>query len=543
MKNWIRCRVSHFSRFLREVEYSLASSLMAVTILVIVPTRGLLGSQAENRSQDALKQHYDAAAAYQQAKDQEHAAAEYKAFLAEALHRIANGEAQTGQFAAAFPLFAEALEFAPQEAQLRIDYATASFDAEKLLQAKIVAEPAAQSSPGNAQVRLLLGRILFQLGEYSRAREELEAAVAANPDFNTGYLLGRTYLLLHEEKRARVLFDEMVAGLGNTPLIHIYFGKAYSLMDYPDQAVEEFKQAIALDAHAPDAHYYLALAQMRHDESAGYSKAIPELRSELAINPNDVRSHYMLGYIAQKQHNLAEAETELGQASALQPNDANTLVNLAEVYTGQNRFTDAEAVFRKAIKLAQSDPQNANQAGRAHYLLGRLLMKTGREDEARQEIRISAELDNPAAVSSGLNAEARVISSSSMAQQQDSEERAARPAPKTVSQEELRRLEDFKNQLSPAIAQAYSELAAVAVNRQDFRTAVSFLQKAAVWNPALPGLDRSLGMAAFYAKEYDLAVKPLERHLASHPEDSAARSAYDQALKQQTSTENAPRPN
>src|SRR5262249_49401823 len=157
----------------------------------------------------------------------------------------------------------------------------------------------------------------------------------------TGYLLGKAYLLLHDEKDARTLFNEMIAGLGDAALLHIYFGRAYSLMDYPDQAYEEFHKAITRDPHARDAHYYLALAYLRHDETTGYARAIPEFQAELKIDPNDVRSHYMLGYIALKQRNFAEAESELSQAAALQPNDVNTLLNLAEAYTGKNQFGEA----------------------------------------------------------------------------------------------------------------------------------------------------------------------------------------------------------
>jgi len=60
------------------------------------------------------------------------------------------------------------------------------------------------------------GARAVHLQDYKGAREQLEAAVTVNPDFNTGYLLGRAYLVLHEEKLARTLFNEMITGLGDT---------------------------------------------------------------------------------------------------------------------------------------------------------------------------------------------------------------------------------------------------------------------------------------------------------------------------------------
>src|SRR5258708_24328559 len=150
-------------------------------------------------------------------------------------------------------LFGEAVELRPADKDLQLDYARAALDAEKLTRAKELAGEVVRSDPRDAQARYLLGRVLFHLQDYTGAREQLEAAVAANPDFNTGYLLGRVYLVLHQEKQARTLFDEMIAGLGDTSLLHIYFGRAYSLLDYPEQAVEEFHKGMAKECHDSDA--------------------------------------------------------------------------------------------------------------------------------------------------------------------------------------------------------------------------------------------------------------------------------------------------
>jgi tetratricopeptide (TPR) repeat protein len=319
----------------------------------------------------------------------------------------------------------------------------------------------------------------------------------------------------------------MVAGLGDTALIHIYFGRAYSLMDYPDQAVAEFKKAIARDNHAVDAHYYLALAYLRHDESAGYGKAIPEFQAELNVNPNDVRSHYMLGYIALKQNRFADAESELSQAAALQPQDLNTLVNLAEAYIGENRVKDAEAELRKAIQIAGNGPAQ-RQTGRAHYLLGRLLMKSGRDQEAKQEMAISAQQEDTRGMSSGPATEARAISSSSLAQQEQ-QDRSGPAA--SSSPDEVKKVEEMKGQLDPLVAEGYNDLGALAAGKQQYSSALRLFEKASAWDPRLEGLDRNLGMAAFYAEEYDKVAQPLGRYLEGHPDDKTARAALEEAQK------------
>jgi tetratricopeptide (TPR) repeat protein len=479
------------------------------------------------QQEDSLKTHYEAAVRYAASGDQERAASEYKAFVAECLHRIGNGEASAGDFTSALSRFDEAMVLSPQDKDLRTDYVRVSLDAEKLPQARTVARELVRADPKDAQERFLLGSVLFHLEDFAAAKEQLEAAVALNSDFKTGYLLGRTYLVLHEEKQARSLFDEMIAGLGDTPLIHIYFGRAYSLMDYPDQADDEFKKAIAKDSRAPDAHYYRALAYLRHDESVGYAKAIPEFEAELRINPDDVRSCYMLGYIALKQGRFAQAETLLVKASTLQPKDVNTLINLAEVYNAEARTSEAEATLRRAI-AASAETKGGEQSGRARYLLGRLLMKAGRVEEAKAEIAIAAQQPDTSGMASGPAAEARVINSSSLAQQ-EAQDRSASDDSKGVPSVEGARVAAFKKDLNPALGQAYNALGVFAAGKQDFAAASQFFEKSAEWNPAQDGLDRNMGMAAFYAGRYDRAANVLARYVSTHPNDRAASAALADA--------------
>jgi tetratricopeptide (TPR) repeat protein len=509
------------------------SSVMAKWLLILLlSTRALAqvsDAASADQQQDALKLHYEAAGRYARAGDQDQAVLQYKAFLAEGLHRIANGEASAGEFAAAAGLFDQALSLTPHDNRIRLDYARVALDAEKLVQARTLAEEAVHADPKDAQARFLLGSVLFHLEDYAGARDQLEVAIASNPDFKTGYLLARTYLVLHDEKRARMLFDEMIAGLGDSALIHVYFGRAYSLMDYPDQADTEFQKAIAKDSHAPDAHYYRALAYLRHDESVGYVKAIPEFEAELKINPNDVRCHYMLGYIALKQGRFSQAETDLSRAAALQP-DVNTLVNLAEVYTAEGRAGDAEPTLRKAIVASEKDAPDQQRNGRAHYLLGRLLMKSGRAEEAKSEMTIAAQQPDTSGMTSGPAAEARVISSSSLAQQ-DARDRSDQSDSPPASSTELKKVEEYKKELSPAIGEAYNALGVFSAGKQDFMAALHFFEDAESWNPKLDGIDRNLGMAAFQAGRYDQAAKSLGQYVSIHSDDQAASAALADARK------------
>jgi tetratricopeptide (TPR) repeat protein len=470
-----------------------------------------------------MQQHFESAQKAEQAGDHDAAASEYRAFLAEALHRVANGKAETGDFNAAAPLFDEALSFVPQDSGLLLDYAAACLTADKLPKAKTLAAKAVEITPQDPRARFLYGRILFHLEDYPAAKVQLEAAVAANPDFDTGYLLGKTYLLLQDLKEAQTLFSEMISGLGDTALIHIYFGRAYSATDYPDLAISEFKEAIAKDSYAKGAHYYLALAYLGHNEEAGYDKAIPEFQAEININPDDFPSHYMLGYIASRQRRFTDAETELTRAEALNPRDLNTLLELASVYTELNQPSQAEAILRKAIAVADSSPgADPYATSRVHYMLGQLLAKSGRAEEAQRELKIFADMEKQRSGGSAMTAEERTVSSGNILRKDV--DKTDTTAEKSVSPEQLKQLQEFVTQLSPAIANAYNNIGASAADHKDFATAAEYFGKALHWNPALEEVERNMGVSFYYAGQYGEAIPPLTHFLQNHSEDLLARS-------------------
>jgi len=482
--------------------------ISALALVSFIPPRALLA-----QAFDPLKQHYDAANRWAAAGDREHASEEYRAFLAEALHRVANGRAEAGKFHSAEPLFEEALLLARNDSSVKFDYAKACLDNDSLPKAKLLSAELAKSPQADLVVRLLYARTQFHLGDFQSARTQLEQVFAQKPEFNTGYLLGKTYLLLQQDKEAKRLFDGMARNFGDTAETHVYFGRAYSETDYPAEAAEEFHRAMAKDDRAPDAHYYLGLSYLGHNESAGYAQAIPEFRAELERNKNDFRSHYMLGYVALKQRGFSEAEAELQRAIALEPRDLQSLLELAEVYDNTNRLAEEESMLRKAISLSQQSAANEGQVSRSHYVLGRLLEKTGRHAQAVEEMKIVAEIQKRLGPSSTQTTNARTKE----AQDESLRAEVARP-------EKMAQLEQFERAIGPAIADAYNNLGAIVAGSRDYAGAVRYFQSASDWNPSLEGIDLNLGRAAYLAGQFDKAASALTRYVQHHPEDNNARS-------------------
>src|SRR5258708_5575174 len=291
-----------------------ASAFLSLPSVAQVKPRSNIPKQqspAKPKPQDTLQQHYDAARTFQLSGNREHAAAEFSAFLAGALGSSAKASYELGEIDRAAELFDQALVVSPNEPETRLDRAQMLFQQEKLPEARAAAEGVLASAPDNARAQSLLGQVLFAQKDYKAAREHLEEAVVASPSFDTGYLLGITYIKLNDFARARLVFDDLITGFGDTVRMHMMFGLAYKEGGWEalDNAIGELKKALAKDSRAPKAHYLIALAYMDRDGESGFPLAQAELQAELKVNPDDARTHYLLGYIAMNDQDGKTAET------------------------------------------------------------------------------------------------------------------------------------------------------------------------------------------------------------------------------------------
>jgi tetratricopeptide (TPR) repeat protein len=474
---------------------------------------------------NSLQEHYDAAQNFQGAGDLAQAALQYKMFLAEAFQRLAHDHAGTGDSQKAIPLFEEALNLAPSDFEIRLDYAEASLVGKDYAKAKSLAQETLDADPRNAKAHLILGRALLHMNKNELAKEQFEAAVAIEPNFESGYALATAYLALKDEKGAAKIFAEMLAGFGDTAEIHLNFGRAYADASLPEQAIQEFKVATAKDDKLPTAHYSLGAAYLQSMGEINDPEAAAEFRKELEINPDDFLSHFELGSIALTEHRLQEAETELTRAESLNPKSPDPPLALGELYRQMNRPADAEAELRKSISLTQDVSRNHYQVQRAYYMLGRLLLGTGRQEEGKKAIETSDKFlqesvrENQGKPSAMVNNQAAQTIALTQADQ-----------PSAPDAEALKQLEAFEKQIGPAIADSYDNLGAIAAGGNDFAAALHDFQAASKWNPALEGLDYNWGRAAFSAEQYDQAVGPLGRYLQAHPEDTLVRSSLGLSL-------------
>jgi len=480
-------------------------------------------------AKSVLQRHYDAAQSYQSAGNLTEAARQYRIFIADALGELAIERAHLGDYDKAAPLFDEALSLAPNSPALEIEYAQAAFAHGDFSHARLLAEQVVRNYPANAKAcakgHLILGRVLMKSNKGNEARQQFESAVALEPDFENGYALAVACLNMQDKSCAANVFSEMLSAFGDTAVIHRQFGLAYGNSDFQQEAIVELQKAIAKDPRLPGAHYALAAVYLSSSEGSKTAEAEAELRKELDISPSDAQTYAALGHIEQGEHKYAEAERNLKRAAELNAENPDTYFYLGQLYLETNRPADAETVLRKSIALTGDVSRNRYQVQKAHYMLGRLLMQSGRTKEADSEMQLSSAL-----IQQSLTQD-RSRLADYLSDVPDNPPPEAGMGPAKVSSlqnaaasKSLSQIDASEHELAPALADSYNNVAVIAASSNDFASALTYFQRAAEWNPSLEGLDHNWGHAAFSASRFQDAILPLSHALLVHPEDASLRS-------------------
>jgi tetratricopeptide (TPR) repeat protein len=502
-------------------------------IFILISAAALCGQTGSKVavSEKSLQQHYNDAQELQRTGKLSEAAEQYRAFLADALSELAMGYGLAQDYTHAAALFDEALTLEPGSPSLLLDDARTALSLGNLDHAQTLAAEFIQNHPGDrvklAQAHQVLGRALLKLNRNQEARKELEAAVALDPTFPNGYDLAVACLDLGDEKCAAQIFTEMERSFGDTPQIHMAFGRAYSQSDFQSRAVTEFRRAMEENPRLPGAHYLLAAVLLATGADEGHGNdAETELKKELVISPRDAGTYAALGRIAVTRHNYPDAETYLKKATLLDSRSPDAYLSLGQIYFETNRFTEAEAALRQCIDLTTDVSRNRYQVQKAHFLLGRILMQKGHQDAAHAEMNISRELANKTLAQDKRSLTGLMDTAGSGDVPAPAAEAGSTTplAAVTTDPLKLQEVESRKEQIRLPVADSYNNLGAIAATSNNYPDAVTYFKQAAMWNPSLEGLDYNWGRAAFAGSQFAEAILPLSRYVKAHPEDTGGRS-------------------
>jgi TolB-like protein/Tfp pilus assembly protein PilF len=132
-------------------------------------------------------------------------------------------------------------------------------------------------------------------------------------------------------------------------------------------AEAEYKRALELSPNNADAHAGLAswlMCRGRTDEAVAWARRGREL-DPLAVSGTNI------GWILFQSHRYDEAIRELRSAVALQPDDADALLYLGFALVANNQAADAIPVLEKAIAVSHGSPAATGVLVRAYSHAGR----------------------------------------------------------------------------------------------------------------------------------------------------------------------------
>ena len=148
-----------------------------------------------------------------------------------------------------------------------------------------------------------------------------------------------------------------------------------------------YRRAYAQDATVRLAHYEVGEALVRLDRA---EEALPELRAELALSPDDANVQYALAFALLQLSRKAEAQQILARIAAEHPEQAEAQYQLGKLLMEQGKLPEAighlEASERASAAVAGGTPDYV------HYQLGTAYRKAGRPAEADKELAMYREI-------------------------------------------------------------------------------------------------------------------------------------------------------
>jgi tetratricopeptide (TPR) repeat protein len=472
-----------------------------------------------NQIKDELQDHVSAAETYQISGDLVNASIENRKIISIGLQRIGNIAIEEGNYEEAVSVLTDSLLYEDNAAN-RTNLAVAYLRQNKLGEAIAEAKKATEIDPTFSGAYYILGNIFFTKEDYASALPYLEKVFRATPNLDIAEALGLTYLHLKQLERAKLLFDEIQLALGkDTAQLHLSFSQSYQKTNYPLEAEREIRRALAINPKFQKANFFLGFLILEQGGSERLSDAGLAFEEELKLSPNDFYSNFFVGVVASSENNHQKAIKYLQKALTLNARKSEVYLFLAQSQIELGDLVEAEKNLRTTIDLESREPQDALQSRRTHFAFGRLLVKTGRREEGEKELKIAKELQSKS-IQSARDEINQILGNSAKDIPKTANPNAVKIA---LPPERLAEFKSFKVYLSEVLARSYHNLAVIAVQNRQTDDALANFASASKWKSDFPGLDRNWGIVSFRAGQFDKAISPLSRQLASNPNDRLIR--------------------
>jgi Tfp pilus assembly protein PilF len=155
---------------------------------------------------------------------------------------------------------------------------------------------------------------------------------------------------------------------GMVPIAHNNLGNTYDKMGRFNEAISEYKKALAINPNLAEAYVNLGSVYV---EKGGFNEAISEYKKALAINPNFAEAHVNLGSVYEKKGRLDEAISECRKALGINPDLAAAHTNLGVAYHKKGELDEAILEYKQAIGIKPGYATAHDNLAIAYYSQGK----------------------------------------------------------------------------------------------------------------------------------------------------------------------------
>jgi tetratricopeptide (TPR) repeat protein len=167
-------------------------------------------------------------------------------------------------------------------------------------------------------------------------------------------------------KDGLTLWSKTVKSSPGSSIAHGSLGHAYQDLGRLEEAVEEYKRAIAINQDDYKAHYNLGTV---YDQQGRLDLSIGSYQRSILANPAYANAHFNIGIIYQKLGQLDKAIGHFSKVTELDPADYEARNNLGVAFAIQGNLDRAIAEWHKVQEI---DPQN--QSARENILKAKKMM-------------------------------------------------------------------------------------------------------------------------------------------------------------------------
>lgn len=506
-----------------------APALALFLITGIAPATAAGGQTSDPTAplQEALRQAEEALAE----RENEIAESRYRSVLLEGWLLLGALEREDGRLKEARAAFERAAASAFEVRRPHMSLALVELQLDGAQRAVSLLRGLKKQDLSDATVRRLLPRALMAADQVDEAIQEMEELHILTPhDLENTYALARAYLGQKRLEAAAALFAEL-AEKRPIPETHILVGRTYRDFGHWRRAHEALEAALELNPQVPRAHYYMGSVDLFAQGLDILEEAMEHFEAELRVSPDDPMTNLYLGAALVEQHRYEEALPRLEVASRLIEGRPDAFQFLGRSHLAVGRFDEAVAAFRRALEIAEAEPEQPaakdsadrreRQLSSLHYQLAQALRRSG--DEEAAAVHFAAAKQSSAHSAEG----SRELLEIYLSGEESEESLAASTWPL-----ELAPLSGVGPQERAAVAravkrglvQAYFNLGVMQTKAGAFARAAELYTRAAELEPGTPRLQYALGAALFNSGQFEQATAPLARALGESPEDQTASS-------------------